>query len=341
MRNVVINDIGHESDFKPLKLINEYIIKTENDFREENRVQNNKLNNRCCPACNSGEQEYLFSKFGFSYVRCKNCRSVFLNPSPDDTKIKDHYLNSSSSTYWQESLAGKTKKMRIQKIYGPELEWILSNCGDINPNERKLGLFNLKSSILADFLMNEQNFAEKSLINSYFNTKRFGEKNLAENTFCSVEDFKDSGKKINIVCLFDVLDSLNDIDTFFSSLNAILEKEAIVFLTTISISGFDLQILKGNSRNIFPPDRLNALSRKGLNTLFDRHGFRQLEYSTPGILDFNNVEEEYRTNPDSDIPDFVKEMIEKNDPHLKRDFQNFLQTNKLSSFVRVVLEKKD
>ncbi|MBN1431650.1 MAG: hypothetical protein JW931_02650 [Methanomicrobiaceae archaeon] len=341
MRNVVINDIGHEFDFKPLELINEYISKTEDDFREETALNPESLNIRACPACNSKDFENTFSKFGFDYTECKNCRSVFLNPCPEDELIKQHYLNSDSSHFWQEKLANRTKETRVRKIYRPEHEWIVSTCEEYIPKDRKLGLFYPKSYIFADCLAKEQFFSEKYLINPYFSIPRYGDERMNGQAFSSIEEFAATGKKINIAGAFEALDSLNNIDSFFSALNGILEDGGLVFLTTISISGFDLQVLRGSSRNIFPPDRVNALSRKGMNILFERHGFKPVEYSTPGILDFNNVEQEYRSVPDADIPGFIREMIEKNDEQMKRDFQNFLQINKLSSFVRVVLEKKE
>ncbi len=341
MRNVVINDIGHDFDFKPLELINEYIQKTESDFRLEMADNRESINTRPCPACNSKDSDYAFSKFGFEYSECKNCKSFFLNPCPSDDLIKHHYITSTSSIFWQEKLANQTKETRIRKIYRPELDWIISTSEKYISNNRKLGVCHPKSCILARCLAQDKFFSEHNLINPYFSIPRFGNILMREQVYPSIEEFGSTGKKINIVACFEVLDSLYSIDNFFSSLNGILDEEAILFLTTISNSGFDLQILKGNSRNIFPPDRINVLSRKGMKCLFDRYGFKMIEYSTPGILDFNNVEQEYKTNPKASIPDFVREMIEMNDEQMKRDFQNFLQINKLSSFVRIVLKREE
>ena len=116
-------------------------------------------------------------------------------------------------------------------------------------------------------------------------------------------------------------------------------KGGLCFITTISITGFDLQVLWDNSKSILPLDRINVFSQKGLKILFERHGFEMLEYSTPGVLDFDIVEDEFKKNPNLDIPRFVKTMLERNDEQLKQDFQTFLQVNRLSSFVRILLKK--
>lgn len=119
MKNVVINDIGHEFDFKPYELINEYISKTEEDFRAEIEDSGKEPDLRPCPACNSTDYNIAFNKFGLDYVECKNCGSIFLNPCPGDELIKKHYLNSGSSFFWQEKLANQTKETRVRKIYRP------------------------------------------------------------------------------------------------------------------------------------------------------------------------------------------------------------------------------
>lgn len=110
-------------------------------------------------------------------------------------------------------------------------------------------------------------------------------------------------------------------------------------MTTISISGFDMQVLWENSRSIFPLDRINVFSYMGLKLLAQRHGFEMIEYSTPGVLDFDIVENELKKHHEIECPRFVKTMVEREDEQLKQDFQNFLQVNRLSSFVRIVLRK--
>jgi hypothetical protein len=65
-----------------------------------------------------------------------------------------------------------------------------------------------------------------------------------------------------------------------------------------------------------------------------------LEYSTPGLLDLDIVRNAIERDKKLDVPRFIKTLLEKGDDKLYRDFQEFLQTNRLSSFVRVLLRKK-
>ncbi len=106
----------------------------------------------------------------------------------------------------------------------------------------------------------------------------------------------------------------------------------LCFLTSISISGFDLQVLWNNSNSIFPPDRMNVFSIEGLTALLERHGFECIELSTPGLLDVEIVANAYRQNPSMRLPRFVKYMLDKRDSETYQSFQEFLQRNRLSSF---------
>jgi hypothetical protein len=137
-----------------------------------------------------------------------------------------------------------------------------------------------------------------------------------------------------------VLDYTSDVDALMSTMRALLSEDGLLFITTMSISGFDLQVLWENSESVFPLDRINVFSYQGLRLFFERHGFEMIEFSTPGMLDLNIVEEAYRKHPDLKIPRFIQTMVNRNDEQLKCDFQTFLQVNKLSSFVRIVARKK-
>jgi len=137
-----------------------------------------------------------------------------------------------------------------------------------------------------------------------------------------------------------VIDRLSDVGGFFGALERAMVPGGLCFLTTISISGFDLQVLWEKSHSIFPPDRMNAFSIQGLTALVERHGFECIELSTPGILDVQIVASALRENPQLELPRFVKYLLTNRDAEAQQSFQEFLQMNRMSSFVRAVLRKK-
>ena len=112
-----------------------------------------------------------------------------------------------------------------------------------------------------------------------------------------------------------------------------------MLLTALSSSGFDLQVLREHSSNVFPPDRINLLSSEGLIRALERHGFQLIEFSTPGMFDVDNVRRTLTEHPELECSSFVRYLVTNRDANALHDFQEFLQRHRLSSFVRLALRK--
>lgn len=342
MKNVIFTDVGREVEFKPDLIFKEYLVMTESDIIEEFRNKKS-LGISDCPACRYSEYTKAFDKFGFQYVECNNCQTVYMCPHPDDIHIRKHYLNSSSAQFWRDTLTKSTKKKRKEKIYYPRFQWIIGTGDEYLSGEKNVADFNSKDVNFVTELLNNNFINKKLIIDPYFDIDNITVDGDPKKHFLLSPDIKKSPEykdTINIATAFEVIDYISDVDTFIGTIKDLLCKGGLCFITTISISGFDLQVLWENSRSIFPLDRINVFSQKGLKLLFKRHGFEMLEYSTPGILDFDIVKTELNNNPGLYIPRFVRTMLERDDEQLRQDFQNFLQINRLSSFVRIVLRKK-
>ena len=67
----------------------------------------------------------------------------------------------------------------------------------------------------------------------------------------------------NVVSTFGYIDRVFNPKEFLKNIKSILLENGLLFVTTSSISGFDLQVLWQNSKSIFPPDRINLFSIEG------------------------------------------------------------------------------
>ena len=47
-----------------------------------------------CPACNGKTSAPVFEKYGFKFVECKGCLTIYNNPRPTYQMLKKYYLNS-------------------------------------------------------------------------------------------------------------------------------------------------------------------------------------------------------------------------------------------------------
>lgn len=339
MKRVVFSDTGREVEFKPDLIFDKYLELTESNLKNEFRNEKH-LTVSDCPACKSPANKEAFVKFGFQYVECQNCGTVYMCPHPNDKHIKEHFLNSSSVRFWRDTLSKTTGYKRKEKIYYPRLQWIVCMGDEYLSGAKIIADFNSKDVGYAAELISSEFFDKKLIINPYFNINEVtSDEELKRKLFIASDPKRIDKTPINIATAFEVIDYTSNVDAFINTIKNILSKGGLCFITTVSISGFDLQVLWGNSRSIFPLDRINVFSQKGLKLLFKRHGFEMLEYSTPGVLDFDIVETELKNYPNLPIPRFVRTMLERDDEQLKQDFQNFLQVNRLSSFVRIVLRK--
>lgn len=339
MKNVVFNETGREIEFKPDEIFDKYLELTRADLskRFKGGQQLVQIN---CPGCLSDKKARAFDKFGFQYVECQNCQTVYMSPCPQDKDIKDHYLNSSASRYWRESLSKATEDTRKEKIYSMRLQWLLDVTGEYLPGAKVFAdLRNMDRDYMRAFLK-ATCFDKKVVIDPYFDLQEIDYDKNSSTVFADLKSAEIMQGKVDVVTAFEVIDSASDVDKLFRSINGLLKPGGLCFITTISISGFDLQVLWGDSQTIFPVDRIKLLSSEGLKALCQRHGFEMLEYSTPGLLDLDIVKNAVKRNGQLSVSRFVKTLIRRDDDQLNKDFQEFLQINKLSSFVRVVLRKK-
>ena len=144
---------------------------------------------------------------------------------------------------------------------------------------------------------------------------------------------------VDIVLAFDILPCIADVDALFAGARNGLKFGGLLFVNTISISGFDLQVLWENSPTIYPPDRLNLLSVEGLEELFTRHGFEVLEFSTPGTFDVEIVKRTLQRKPELTCDRFIRYLLMERDDQALRKFQEYLQQYRMSSYVRLALRK--
>ncbi|MFH1379218.1 MAG: methyltransferase domain-containing protein [bacterium] len=339
MKHVVLNDTGSQSEFKPDVMFDRYLSMTEKEVKKI--FQKKNLKKTSCPACTHAKSSPVFKKSGFQYVECTRCRSVYMSPRPGDEQIKKYYLNSSAIAFWHSKLAKNTQDTRKEKIYEPRLRWIKTRTEEYMPEAESLADVNTRDNRFIRELIESDYFSDNILLNPFCKTTDIAG-NLSPKARI-IDSFKKPAvneRPIDVIAAFEAIDIVSDVDMLMKKINAQLTAHGLVFLTTISISGFDLQVLWEDSRSIFPPDRINVLSQKGLEMLFARNGFEIIEYSTPGILDLDMVKSAMKKSKNISIPRFVKTMLELGHEHLIHDFQEFLQINRLSSFVRAVLRKK-
>ncbi len=156
-----------------------------------------------------------------------------------------------------------------------------------------------------------------------------------------IEDIGTLGEEnVAVVSAFEVIERLFDPFAFMNRMNQVLEPGGLIFLTTLSISGFDLSLLRGKARNLLPPTHLTLLSYSGIQSMIDRSGFEIVEFSTPGRLDVALVLDAIERDESFELPPVINSILLNRGERTHEAFQDFLQQANMSSHVWIAARKK-
>lgn len=330
-----------ESDIRPRKLFNQYLELSREDislfFSDHSRFKEIP-----CPACGGEKKLPGLVKHGFKYVQCSDCSSLYLSPRPPAEMYDMYYRKAESVKFWDTHFYKKTAEARRQKIYQPRAaivaEWA-----------KRFGVKSGDNSLFVDIGSGYGLFLEEIKYLNLFDRIKGIEPspNLAQK--CRKRGFKVlqkylenlAGKKLDasFATAVEVLEHVVDPLTFLDSARQILRPEGLIMLTTLTVSGFDIQALWENSKSVYPPHHINMLSVDGLHRLVERSGMELIHFCTPGELDVDIVRNILRENPQIKLSRFASAIINSSE-NVRTNFQHFLKQNKLSSHAQVIVRRQ-
>ncbi len=338
MKKVIIFDEYNEIDLKPSALLHEYFQLIKKDIADF-FIKKQALKNSACPGCRGEKILSSFDKFGLTYEECANCRTVYINPRPSDLSLQEYYTHSTARKFWHEELSKATKKKRKEKMIKPRMQWVVESTQEYLPDSEHVVDINTNQYGYIEELSENTFFRKKTLIDVFLSLDKIrlnSDVNVINKPIWELS----MNEEIDAVTIFEVANHMADVDMLFEKIHNMLKKNGLCFIIVILGSGFDLQTLWENAENLFPPDRLNVFSVEGLYSLFERHDFECLEFSTPGILDVEIVTKALTETPELKLPRFFEYMLKNRNADILKSFQEFLQEGLLSSYGRILIRKK-
>ena len=338
MKTVVFDSDVIEQEVKPREKLVRFREMLEGEVRD--KISNGADLKACpCPACHSEQSRPAFDKFRLTYLRCRSCSTLYVSPRPSDKVLIDFYRHSDAWTFWREHILPETRDTRRNKIFYPRARWLLDVCDEYRPEAVRGAIAGYHSDLLIDELFKlEPGLFHLMVVNPIADLE-FSAKEQKRVTIVQADSYEIQGdESLDIILAFDLLDRCADIDFFLDSAYKSLKPGGLLVAGTI-LTGFDVLVLWDRSENIYPPDRLNLFSTEGLTHMTRRYGFEMLELSTPGRFDVESVQRAVRSFPESQWPRFTRYLCENRDHEALREFQEFLQKFRLSSFGRMVLRK--
>jgi SAM-dependent methyltransferase len=328
-----------EDDIRPKPLLDEFFARLK---RDADRVAGRRAEfiEGPCGFCGAAGR-HAFDKDGFPYCVCEACGSLFVNPRPTESILADYLHASEAIEFWSSHFYRETAAARRERIFAPRAK-VVSDVA------RQRGLAGAVR--FADVGAGYGLFLSelKALQPSWSLTAIEPDHRLAG--VCEAEGFATvrrpveecggAGLALDFVSAFEVLEHVFDPLAFLQACRQILRPGGFALVTTLTVSGFDIQVLWDRSRSVTPPQHLNFPAVQAIAGFATRAGLELVDVSTPGELDVDIVRNVLRDRP-ADVRDRFARGIAEADEATRQAFQQFLKSNCRSSHLRCLLRRAE
>lgn len=237
-----------------------------------------------CPACGSSDASSAFSKFGFSYLECRTCRTLYMSPRPSVEVMSDYYQDSENYQMWADEIFPASEASRREKIHVPWVERIREICSD--------------AKIPADVLMEVGpgfgTFSEVATQSGAFKrvvavepTPQLAEAcrargvEVIEKRIEDIDEFMDS---VDVLASFETIEHLFWPEDFLRQCSRVIRSGGLLVLSCPNAEGFDVATLRSESLAV-DPEHVNLFNPSSITFLLERFGFTDVNVTTPGRLD--------------------------------------------------------
>lgn len=323
-----------EEDIRKRDTLNRYL---ELVFEDARRIFSDRSSFQRidCPACGSRDLVYQFEKKGFDYEQCEQCETLFVNPRPTYKDLMKIYVDSPSTRFWVEEFFRPTSEARRVRMFKPRAKFIADHFPDLRNGRTGdigtgYGLFleELKKLWPESDVVGIEPSVEMAAI-----CREKGIKILES----SLEDV-DPNERFNLLTSFELFEHLHDPPSFVAMVRDLLDLGGYFYFTTLNGLGFDIQLLWENAKSVYPPHHLNFFNPDSIEAMLTRTGFKIIEISTPGQLDWDIIEGAYNQER-LDPGRFFRSVIRHGTESAKRSLQKWIRENRFSSHMQVVARK--
>jgi len=317
-----------EADIRPRDLFDRYLELARADAERYFADRTNFVAVPC-PACGADDPRPGLQKLGFHYALCGSCASLYVTPRPAADVLAAYYTEGDAVRFWATDFFRETAEARRERMFRPRAELVrgLVRGGTFADVGSGYGIFLEEVAALGvfDAVIGIEPSPDLAAV-----CRERGFTVLEQ----PVEAVRPAELHADFLSAFEVLEHVFDPLRFLTACRDVLAPGGLLFFTTLTVSGFDIQVLWERSKSIHPPQHLNLLSVAGIELLVQRAELEVVELETPGQLDVDIVKGMIDEDPTLDLPRFVAPLLELGD-----DFQRYLQQHRLSSHIRVVARR--
>jgi len=325
-----------EEDIRPAELFERYLnLCREDSYRHFHEAEREPL---ACPACGHPESAPAFEKWGFQYVLCKACETLYQSPRPLRRYFEGFYQGSASALYWADHFFPSVAEARRIHLFRPKVMEVAGLCA--KDGFKPISIADIGAGY-GIFLEEWKRIHRKMHVVAIEPNPVLAEVCRAKG-FDVIESFLEDDfllDPVDFVTAFEVIEHVHEPFFFLQRIRSLLREGGKMLLTGLTVDGFDIQILWDQSKSISPPHHINFLSVKGVNMLLERAGFRKINVFTPGKLDVDIVGNAYREHPEIlNDQKFIRLLLGRG-TETGKAFQRFLAEERLSSHCWIWAER--
>jgi 2-polyprenyl-3-methyl-5-hydroxy-6-metoxy-1,4-benzoquinol methylase len=284
-----------------------------------------------CPACGSEAAAPAFEKFGFAYLRCDACATLYMSPRPSEHVMSDYYAASENYAYWAKHIFPASEATRREKIHKPWLQRIVGVCERHGIPRGRLVEVGPGFGTFCAVAIEARAFREVVAIEP---TPELADACRSRGVPVIEKRVEDVGPEVapaDVVVSFEVIEHLFAPRRFLDLAARLVRPGGLLVLSCPNGEGFDVAMLGATSQAV-DPEHVNLFNPRSLQRLVERCGFRTLEVTTPGRLDAELVREAVLAGRhDLGGDAFLRRVLIEEWERLGWPFQQFLAEHGLSA----------
>lgn len=282
-----------------------------------------------CPACGAAHGAAALEKWGFRWLECGGCRTLYMSPRPSPAVMASYYAASENYRYWAEVIFPASEDARREKIHRPWVDRVSAYC-------KRFGVpFGTLVEIGPGFgtfgTLAREHFRRVVAIEPTPELVEACRSRGLEVIAKRVEDVGDELAGVDVVVAFEVIEHLFDPRPLLERALALLAPGGLLVLSCPNGRGFDIQFLGAASQAI-DPEHVNLFNPDSLGLLVASAGFEIVEVSTPGRLDVELAHDAIASGAAATPSDpILRRVLVDEYDRLAWPFQQFLAEHRLSS----------
>lgn len=289
-----------------------------------------------CAACRGTSLVFAFASQGFTYKRCASCGMLMLSPAPSQERQLWYIETSEALRFWREHMPPNVRGSRA-KLYTERASYVSARLKRYATTPRRVLEIGAGNGEFAEaFLQSVEAPVLKMVL---VEPQPLSIDLPGVEVVSSVLERWKNDEQFDLAVSWEVLEHILDPDPVLCAIRDRLAPDGLLILSTPNEDSFETRLLLGRSANLLY-DHVRLYNPKTLALLLKRLGFDVLEIETPGQLDVEIVEREYRGGH-LDLTDqpAIQFLLEGGDEY-RAKFQSFLRDHNQSGHMRCVARRR-